>query len=179
MIDVETLRKLLRYEPETGRFYRLPRPRADFNDLASYRRWLVRYEGKEALFAKHAKGYRAGAVAGITVLAHRAAWAMHYGRWPSGLIDHINGNPADNRISNLRECNNAQNLANGAPRAGTSRFKGVVWRPSNRKWISNITVRGKYIHLGTFNSETDAANAYDAAAKLYFGEFARLNTPNP
>ena len=126
MIDIETLRKRLRFEPETGKFFRLPRPRSDFTDLASYRRWRVRYDGKEALFAKHRKGYRAGGVDGQMVLAHRAAWAMHYGRWPTGLIDHINGDPADNRISNLRECNNAQNLANGAARAGTSKFKGVV-----------------------------------------------------
>jgi hypothetical protein len=59
----------------------------------------------------------------------------------------------------------------------TSQFVGVnLYKPS-RRWDSRITHQGKRIKLGRFDSEIEAAKAYDEAAKKYFGEFARLNFP--
>jgi hypothetical protein len=91
--------------------------------------------------------------------------------------DHIDGNGLDNRRCNLRICTQAENLRNGRARAGSSRFKGVSWHKSGQKWLAQIKDDGKTIYLGLFPDETEAARAYDAAARELFGEFARPNFP--
>ena len=60
----------------------------------------------------------------------------------------------------------------------TSRFKGVCWDKSKGKWQAGITINRRYIFLGRYADETDAARAYDAAALAAWGEFARLNFPD-
>ena len=95
---------------------------------------------------------------------------------PSGMKDdHRNGDGLDNRRDNLRICTNAENIHNSRvqSRNKSSRFKGVHLHKA--KWCSRIKVNGVKIHLGYFISEYAAADAYDLAAKKYFGEFARLN----
>lgn len=174
MIDVETLRKLLRYEPETGKLFRKPRPQSDFPDLATYRRWVARYCDKEALYAKHPKGYLSGTIDGHQLLAHRAAWAIHYGFWPDH-IDHVNGDRADTRIVNLRECTLTENQGNAKARDGISGLKGVYLRKRDGKWVAAITRGGRYSHIGVFSDKNEAASAYNDAAQVYFGKFARLN----
>ncbi len=104
--------------------------------------------------------------------AHRVAWLLHYGRWPSGNIDHINGNGADNRIANLRIASHVDNGGNRRPNAG-KRYKGVRKRGS--RWIAEIKHNYRLYHLGVFLSEEDAAKAYDSAARALFGRFARPN----
>lgn len=90
--------------------------------------------------------------------------------------DHRNMCSLDNRRKNLRPASRSQNGANCRPRSGR-RFKGVYRRP-NRPYIeSAITVSGKTLFLGHHTSEELAARAYDAAARRYFGEFARTNFP--
>lgn len=91
------------------------------------------------------------------------------------LIDHINGNGLDNRKSNLRFCTHNQNLFNRGSGGGTSRFKGVRFHKRNKNWNAYVTVNGKSMHVGVFDSEEDAARAYDKAAKKYHGEFAWCN----
>lgn len=92
-------------------------------------------------------------------------------------VDHINGNKLDNRRSNLRLCNNSQNQMNQSKKKGVFRsdYKGVCWKKQQGKWYARIGVNYKRIHLGYFNTEKEAALAYNAAALKYFGEFARLN----
>ena len=91
------------------------------------------------------------------------------------VVDHINGNGLDNRRENLRICTNQQNQGNAKARRGSSQFKGVS-RKGNR-WIAYIQFNRKFRSLGSFESEHDAALAYDAAALECFGEFAALNFP--
>jgi len=92
-------------------------------------------------------------------------------------VDHINLNGLDNRKTNLRQATRQQNNANAPPREGTSSpFKGVYFAADRSKWCAQISIDGKSKHVGIFASETDAAMAYDAAAREQYGEFARLNT---
>jgi hypothetical protein len=97
---------------------------------------------------------------------------------PNGVVDHINGNGLDNRRSNLRVCTIAENCRNSAKyRSGkTSTYKGVS--KFGNKWRGTICLNNKQIYLGSFDDEMTAARAYDAAAVIHHGEFARLNFPN-
>lgn len=93
---------------------------------------------------------------------------------PKGMqVDHINNDPMDNRRSNLRICTIKENLRNRKPQCKSSMFLGVA--PSLKKWQANICVDRKKFYLGTFETQEDAAKAYDAAAQKHFGEFANLN----
>lgn len=92
-------------------------------------------------------------------------------------VDHRNGDGLDNRRDNLRYATRARNTANRASVGGSSRFKGVSWSKRDKIWYANICVNYRTIYLGTYRNEEDAARAYDAAAKKYFGAFARPNFP--
>jgi hypothetical protein len=91
-------------------------------------------------------------------------------------VDHKNGNPLDNRLENLRPATLAQNQWNKSKRSGS--YKGVNWMPRQRRWQASIRVNGVYMYLGLYQSEADAAKAYDLAALKWHKEFARLNFPN-
>ena len=93
-------------------------------------------------------------------------------------VDHINGNGLDNRRCNIRLATCAQNSRNRRSLIGsTSHYLGVSWHKTNLRWQAQIQAEGRQIHLGVFVDEVDAAKAYDDAARLYHGEFARLNFP--
>ena len=94
-------------------------------------------------------------------------------------IDHKNRNPLDNRKANLRVCSPSQNKMNSRkPRrvgGASSRYKGVTWDKQHRKWRAKIHIDWATRYLGLFDDEDDAALAYNNAATVLFGEFARLN----
>lgn len=97
-------------------------------------------------------------------------------RPPDGtVVDHINGNPLDNRRENLRVCLIKENVRNSPGRGGLSRFKGVSWNKQAGKWQVAIRANGQRIYLGIYEDELEAASVYNEAAKKYFGEFAYLN----
>ncbi|HUT15049.1 MAG TPA: HNH endonuclease [Anaerolineae bacterium] len=93
------------------------------------------------------------------------------------LVDHMNGDPLDNRRCNLRLATKRQNARNAVkPKGATSsRYKGVWWEERRRKWRAYIKLKHKVMYLGLYAQEADAAQAYNAAALKHFGEFARLN----
>ena len=92
-------------------------------------------------------------------------------------IDHRDCNSLNNQKYNLRYASDSQNVGNSRVQTvpKSSKYKGVYFDKSRTNWQAYIKFHYKYIHLGRFNSEDDAAEAYNEAAIKYFGEFARIN----
>lgn len=107
-----------------------------------------------------------------TILLHRQILGF-----PKKIIDHVNGDPLDNRKANLRVCTISQNGFNrGKQRNNRSGYKGVWWHPSTNKWRVAIGLGNReYKYLGLFEDKEEAAKVYDAAAKKYHGEFVKTN----
>lgn len=163
----ERLREVLDYNPETG----------DFT-------W------KETLSVRAVKGRHAGTSGDRSVVtiridkkhhkAHRLVWLYVYGVWPSGMIDHIDGNPANNAIANLRDCTMTENLGNSKKRKNnTSGFKGVTYsidrKHRHKPWRVALKVAGKRIRTGGFTTPEEAHEKYKELALEHFGEFARFD----
>lgn len=93
--------------------------------------------------------------------------------------DHIDRNKYNNTRKNLREATPQQNRMNQPAREkGVSQYKGVSWHKRVKRWVANLGAKGHKKHLGCFDTEIEAAKAYDKRAKELFGEFAYLNFPS-
>ncbi len=122
-----------------------------------------------------ANGYIKIIVNGKSYMAHRMAMAFVHGHWPPCLVDHINRDPADNRISNLRFATCSENGRNRRRRRDSkSGVKGVSWCCQTRKWKASIQVHGVEKTIGRFPSIPQAAEAYAAKARELHGEFANF-----
>lgn len=114
-------------------------------------------------------------IKGIHYLNHRIIYALAHGLELSKLpkyIDHMDRNPSNNIISNLRQATRSQNLANSNTRKdNTSGIKGVSWCKAAKKWRSRISIKGKEINLGLFEHIKDAENAYKVATVRFYGKF--------
>lgn len=96
--------------------------------------------------------------------------------FPKENVDHKNGNKLDNRLSNLRLCNQSQNAANAPKRKkNVSGYKGVSWNKKFGKWEAYLTKDYKHIFLGYFDDRREAALAYNKRATIEFGNFCKLN----
>jgi hypothetical protein len=117
-------------------------------------------------------GYLQIKVNGKMFLAHRIAWFLVHGEQPKEL-DHIDGDPSNNRIVNLRRASHSDNLANQRDRRAT---RGTRPSRNGKRYTARIVVDYKDIHIGTFDTEEEACAAYAKAAREHFGEFARCTT---
>lgn len=179
--DIDQIASVLNYNPDTGRAKWLERT-PDMFEAKGKRsakgccaNWNARYAGKPAFTYVGSGGYYRGHLLGKTHLLHRVAMALIVGDWSFDYVDHINGNRLDNRSCNLRPCSNVENIRNSMSRGGSSAYKGVSFHKQNRNWIASITANYKTRHLGSFQSEIEAALAYDDAAREIHGDFARTN----
>lgn len=171
-ISPEFLRAALRYDAESGRLFWLHRD----DRRTGNKSWNAKHAGMEAFTHQDRSGYRRTNILGKSVAAHRAAWAIFFGEWPDGDIDHINRVKSDNRIENLRLATRSENCANSTKKSGASSiYRGVGWNERAKKWQARIAFNGMRKRLGLFSDEKDAAIAYDRAAKEIHGQFANPN----
>lgn len=162
MPSPELLRQLLEYDPETGSFIWRARPLEMFKASpgrsaeVSQILWNSKNAGEPAFQARNRDGYLQGKILGKTYGSHRVAWAVYYGQWPDGEIDHINHNIADNRISNLRVVTRSGNMRNTALQSNNkSGVHGVTFRPGRGCWVVHIHKR----YIGYFRHKEDAIAA--------------------
>lgn len=147
------IKELLNYNPETGVFT-----------------WLETGAGRKLNLSTGTvnKERLLICISGVTYFSHRLAWIYVYGKSPVGDIDHINGNPLDNRIKNLRVVTHKENMRNmkihSTNKTGIS---GVSWDKSNNKWRVNID-NGKTINLGRYFDFFEACCARKSA-EVEFG----------
>ena len=151
---IEQLRHLLSYDPESGALI-----------WATNRRGPIRAGDIAGKIDKN--GYRQVMIAGKEYAAHRLCWAIHHGAAPAGMIDHINGDKSDNRISNLRDASRAINNQNlrSAHSRNCSGLLGVTFDKSRGRFVASIFSGGKKINLGRFLSADDAHAAYVKAKR--------------
>lgn len=164
-VPIEVIRERLSYDPLTGA--------VTWRDYPGRKKVMP---GQIAgVLTIH--GYQKTCVNYKWIFSHRIAWALHYGEWPQGFIDHINGDRRDNRIENLRVATFAQNMRNRRTRGKSSIYKGVRYSKSARKWCVECGSYelGNHEYIGLFEDEKAAALAYNEAAIRRYGEFARIN----
>lgn len=166
-LTAEMLRSLIHYDPKTGVLRWLDRP--------GQKGWV---SSLTAAMAGHlnGRGYRIVLLRKRSYKAHRLAWLYVHGEWPASEIDHIDGDRDNNAIANLRLATPSQNSANRRKRSGSSsQFKGVHWHALTGKWAAAAGVSGRKKHLGLFDTEVEAARAYEAYARSTHGQFTRLD----
>ena len=99
--------------------------------------------------------------------AHRLAWLYVHGAWPTGQIDHINGDRGDNRISNLRDVTPALNTQNQRRAARSNKSSGLLGVTANRgRWLAQISIGGKSRNLGRYATPEEAHAVYVAAKRV-------------
>jgi hypothetical protein len=163
----ELVSSLLSYDPESGKLFWKTRPTSLFPNKRIANAWNSRFSGKEAFFTTGA-GNLKGRIFGRSFCAHRVAWLLHYGRWPSELIDHIDGNPENNKIGNLRDVSQSVNMRNMSVRSDSRSGVLGVRMTRSGTWIARITAEGVNKTLGHF-ADFDQAVAVRKQAEKALG----------
>lgn len=164
------LRECLSYDAESGNMTWRERPANHFKAGQKTPEhqaaiWNAKYCGKPAFVSVGSHGYATSSLSGKRMSGHRVAWALHYGEWPKGEIDHINGDPLDNRIDNLRCVSRQQNAKNLSVKSGADR--GVYWYAPTSRWAVKIHSGGKMYHVGYFLDRSDAIRARREAERAH------------
>lgn len=134
----------------------------------SFLRWVIdkgKMKAGTMAGTQTERGYWVVCFDGKMHKAHRVVWFLVHGKWPSQCIDHIDRNPANNAIENLRDCSLSENQINKRPkRNSVSGYKGVTWNKAAGKYQAAIRIDGKSVHLGLFDTAKAASDAYEAKA---------------
>lgn len=159
-VDLEYIKKFVRYEKRTGKFFWLHDRRGhaksgeEAGTVDKYNHRIIKIKQKR---------YR----------AHRMVWLFETGVWPEQLLDHKNTDGDDNRFKNLRLANESLNGFNrGVQSNNTSGYKNVFWDVQKCKWRVSLNCGGRQIHGGFFNKKRDAAAAAKLLREKHHGEYA-------
>lgn len=158
----EEVNKLLSYDEFSGvLMWRISRGSRKFGE-----------EAGTVMVTNAGKSYRQIQINEKIYLAHRLAWLLLTGEFPAEQIDHIDGDGLNNAAENLRAVSGAENHKNTRkPANNTSGIVGVCWHKRHSKWVAQIQINGRLIHLGCFESFDDAAKARkDANIRYGFQE---------
>lgn len=155
MVTQDFIKSLLNYNPDTGIFtWKRNNRKAGYVQKDGY----IRFNFNN-----------------IHYRAHRLAWLYVYGNFPDSHIDHINGNPSDNRINNLRLCDRSQNMSNRKLNNNNKLgIKGVCWNKRIKKFHVQIGINGKVKHIGYFDDLEFAELVSIEARNKYHKDFARV-----
>ena len=160
MITQEELKSLFDYDPNTGKFIRkvATTNSVKVGDIAG---------------GLNQRGYVVIWTNGRSYLAHRLAWLYVYGEFPELNIDHINHDITDNRISNLRQATQLQNVWNSKIKNSSETGVKGVTKDKRKKstFYARCRVNGEHVYLGAFSTKEDAGKAYDDFARSLHGEF--------
>lgn len=151
----ERLLEIFSYDPATGDLTRRAPRRGNLGCINS-------------------QGYLRVKIGRQVYLAHRLVWKIYTGNEPPPMIDHIDGDPLNNRISNLREASHGNNQQNkGRQINNTSGHKGVSWSRAHKSWQASIMNAGESVWLGRYKILDDAVKVVADARNRLHGEFAR------
>ena len=146
-LSIEFLRDVLSYEPTTGIFF-------------CKKKYAKKILVGSIVGANHLAGYKHIMLQRTQFLAHRLAWFYVYGCWPNMEIDHIDGNRSNNAISNLRDVDRLTNAQNKT-RPQSNNLSGFLGVHAKRgRWVADIKVKGKTFRVGTFDTPTEASEAF-------------------
>lgn len=149
MLTPEILKYLLEYNPETGLFMRL---------VTTNSRALA-----GTIVGAQSKGRLAIQIDGVKYEASRLAWLYMTGSWPTGVVDHKDGDPTNNRWANLRDVTQRMNVENmlQAPSHNKScGLLGATWHKRTKRWMAQIKVNRVRQHIGYFDTAEQAHQAY-------------------
>ena len=157
-ITQEYLKSILHYNPETGLF--------------TWKVTLTNNAPFGSIAGCPVQGYITIGINKKLYRAHRLAWLYMYGCFPIDILDHINRDRADNKISNLRLANKQQNAYNcQVHKNNTSGFRGVSWHKASNKWRATCSLQGKSYNLGVYITAEEASIVYEEFVKEHHGEF--------
>jgi hypothetical protein len=162
-MNFEEANRLFWYEEDTGNLF-----------------WKKKGSGKRNHLKAGSYSWRAR----VVVVSYKKypvskiVWLLATGDWPENSLDHIDRNPDNNKISNLRPATFQQNMANRVFRRAVSGYIGVCWREKRGKFSATHYAAGQCKHLGYYATAEEAALVRDEAAKMAHGSFAILNFPS-
>jgi hypothetical protein len=166
-LTAEQVRSMLDYDPAAGIL--TWRWRDDVPDFVN-----SRDVGRPAGHVhRKATGHMKLGINGSYYFYHRVVWLHVMGEWPTLAIDHIDGDPQNNRITNLRLATTSQNQMN-QKKTYCVGLKGARYHKQSGRWQASIIVNGKSTYLGLFDTPEAAHEAYCEAAARLHGEFARV-----
>lgn len=180
LLTLERIAATIDYDPSSGEIRWKHRP----DDCRANRTFNTRFAGKIA-GTVNGDGYRMicfsfGKSKNVIMAAQRVAMALMTGRLleSNEFVDHRDGDRLNNRKTNIRIADAGGNSSNAVvPSTNSSGFKGahLTNKRGSKKWLANISVGNKSQHIGYFHTAEEAARAYDAAAIIHYGEFAKTN----
>ena len=153
----DELKQILSYDKNTGHFS-----------------WLIKKNGmKDTVGTVNSDGYICIGINGKIYKSHRLAWLYTYGVLPKGVIDHINGDKSDNRISNLRDVSskiNSQNMRRSKSNNSVSTIPGVYQEKRSLRYRVKLNINGKQKCFGNYITKEEAeAVCIEMRRKYYIG----------